>query len=290
MKSELEIKIPFELARYAVSRRQLVTRYETNQVIKALDTWLCLKADAPGSLIQNWNKQKQWLLQLAKCSESIFRHRLSILQSLKLINFDRHHIRLCSWDQLAGILNIDIAEKLTITYKLNDNAKIYHWLAAAEILDNQSRQAYMILKKVNKMPELNMILTGALIQYGADPNRLNDGSYFLSMLKSMYLQDFIQVTEIHDTLIDLRPDTNRCVKTMAAAWKARHPMTISYWKKILQTAGIIDVSKLQVQSQQRIRNKHCKVLWLPGPKETLLCLCDQITILMPWLIEKKLAA
>lgn len=290
MTDTLTIKIPFDLARYAVSCRQLVTRYNTNQVIKALDTWLVLKAEAPGSLIQHWNNQKERLLQLAKCSESIFRHRISMLRDLKLINYDRNHIRLCSWDQLAGILDIDITKKLTLEYKINDTQKIHQWLIATEIQDNQSRQAYMILKQVNKNPELNMILTGALIQFGADRNRLNDSGYFLSMLKALYLQDFIQASDIHETLIDLRPDTNRGVKKMAAAWKAKHAMTITYWKRVLQKSGIIDISKLQVQSQQRIRNKHCKVLWLPGPKETLLCLCDQLTVLQPWLFEKLKAA
>lgn len=290
MSDQLTIKIPFALASHAVSQRQLVDKYQTNQVIKALDLWLVLKADAPGSFIQHWNKQKGRLIQWAKCSESIFRHRLAMLQDLKLISYDRNHIRLCSWDQLAGILDIDIDKKLTITYNLNDNAKLHQWLIAAEITDNQNRQAYMILKQVNKNPELNMVLTGALIQYGADRNRLSDGAYFLAMLKSLYLQDFVQASDIHDTLIDLRPDTNRGVKKMAAAWKAKHPMTVTYWKRVLQKSGIIDISKLQVQSEQRIRNKHCKVLWLPGPKETLLCLCDQILVLQPWLIEKMIAA
>lgn len=290
MDKTLTIKIPFELARYATAQRQLVTRYETNQVIRALDTWLILKAEAPGSFVQHWNKQKDHLLQLCKVSEAIFRHRLRILQDLKLLNFDRLHIRLCSWDQLAGILNIDINKKLTIQYSTNDKTKLYQWLIAAEIADNQNRQSYMILKQVNKIPELNMILTAALIKFGADRNRLNDGSYFLTMLKSLYLQDFIRATEIHDTLINIRPDTNRGVKKIAEAWKARHPMTATYWKKVLMDAGIIDVSKLQLQSQQRIRNKYCRVLWLPGPKETLLCLCDQITVLQPWAMQKNKAA
>jgi hypothetical protein len=279
MTDTLTIKIPIELAKYAVAKRQLVTRYQTNQLIKALDTWLILKAEAPGSLIQTWNKQKQRLIQLAKCSETIFRHRISCLQDLKLLTFDRNNIKLCSWDHLASVLDLDLKEKKLITYNINDNAKIYQWIFATEISDNQKRQAYMVLKQVNKNPELNMILTGALIQYGADRNKLKNGSYFLSMLKSLYLADFVQASEIHDTLINIRPDTNRGVKKMAAAWNAKHPMTVSYWKKILQQSGIIDIAKIQVQSTGRIRNKHCKVLWLPGPKETLLCLCDQITVL-----------
>lgn len=286
----LTIKIPYELATHAVWQRKLVVKYETNQVIRALDTWLVLKADSTPSYIQNWNSQKAYLLKICKCSETIFRHRMKLLQSIGLASFNRHHIRLVSWDQLEKIFSIDAKSKLTIQYNINDNQKIYQWIAAAEIKNNQSRQAYMILKQVNKNPELNIALTNAMIKDGADSERLNDADYFLSRMKSLYLSDFIQVSEIHSELINVRSDTNRGVRGIRNAWKMKSAVSVSYWKKIMQKAGIIDISKLQVQSEMRVRNKYCTVLWLKDKKETLLCLCDQITILEPWLIEKMIAA
>jgi len=305
MNETLTIKIPFELSRYAVSCRQLVTRYNTNQVIKALDTWLVLKAEAPGSLIQHWNNQKERLLQLAKCSESIFRHRISMLRDLKLINYDRNHIRLCSWDQLAGILDIDIDKKLTFQYNIHDTQKVHQWIIATEIQDNKNRQDYMILKNVNTNPVLNRIFTAELIKQGADRTRLNDPGYFLSMLRSLYLSDFVQASEIHDDLISVRPDNNRGVRGMAAAWSHKnyklHPTTICYWKRKLKNAGIIDISKLEIESNCRARNEFCHVIWLDTPnirknypdrvkKQTMLSMCDSITILQPWLLQNKFAA
>lgn len=290
MTQTLTIQIPVALARYVTYQRKLVTKYHTNQLIKALDTWLVLKAESRPGYIQQWNQQKQTLLQLCKCSESIFRHRLRILQGLRLVTFDRHHIRLCSWDQMSKILDIDCKDKLTIHYKIDNNEKVHQWIIATEIEDNQNRQSYMILKEVNKNPEIKMELFAAMIKDGADRKRLDDPAYFLALLKALYLSDFVRASDIHDILVSIRPDNNRGVRGIAAAWNAKHPMTATYWKRKLQNAGIIDISKLQVQSETRTRNKECKVLWSPKAKETVLCLCDQITVLKPWEIQNFLAA
>lgn len=290
MNEVLTIQIPYDLARYAAGERQLVKIYQTNQVIKAIGTWLVLKADAPGSLIQSWNDQKQYLFKICKCSESIFRHRLQLLKKMHLVTFDKNNIRLCSWKDLAAALNIDIENKFIINYEIDSKQKVHQWILATEITDNQSRQAYMILKTVKKNPELRMILIGAMLKAGADRNRLDDQGYFIGQLHALYLQDFVRASDIHQELIEVRPDTNRSVKGMAAAWNCKHAMTVSYWKKILSKAGIIDVAKMQVRSSERVRNKHCKVLWLKQAQETLLCLCDQITVLQPWLIQNLMAA
>jgi hypothetical protein len=61
-------------------------------------------------------------------------------------------------------------------------------------------------------------------------------------------------------------------------------MTVTYWKGKLKNAGIVDISKLQVVSQERVRNKECKILWLKKAQNTLMCFCDAINILEPWTI------
>lgn len=289
---QLTISIPIDLARYAVWQRRLVTKYETNQVIKAIDTWLVLKSISRSSWIQNWNDQKSDLFRICKVSESIFRHRLRILASMQLIKYDRSGIRLCSWSQLSKVLSIDIGNKFTIQYDTNDKQRVQEWLIATEIRDNQSRQAYMIIQKLNKNPELNMIMTAAVMKAGADRSRINDADYFLSWMTILYHNDFIRASDIHAELIEVRPDTNRSVNGMRDAWKCKAAQTVSYWKRILQDAGIIDVARLQIRSDERVRNKYCRVKWLKKEKETLLCLCDQISILQPWLItpENRLVA
>jgi hypothetical protein len=276
------IHIPFELARYATWQRKLVTHYETNAVIKALDTWLVLKAESTPSLIQDWNQQKHYLFSLCKCSESIFRHRLKVLQELNLLTFDRHNIWLCSWQQLGEILEIDINAKFTIQYNINDKQRVQDWIIATEIKDNQSRQAYKIMQNLGKNPALKQAVISAILQAGGDRSQINNVTYFLSWFKILYYNDFVRASAIHNVMIDIRPDTNRGVKGMAAAWNCKHQTTVSYWKHVLQKSGIIDIGKIQIQSMERVRNSECKVLWIDKQKQTLLCICDQITLLTPW--------
>jgi len=282
----IELSIPYELSKYAVWQRKLVTRYETNQLIRALDTWLVLKHETTSGYIQCWNSQKDRLLKICKCSESILRHRLKILASLKLLTIDRHGIHICSWQKLARAFDISIEKKLSLQYNINDTQKIHQWIIATEIEDNKQRQDFMIITKLNKNPEAKMIVTAALIAAGADGSQLDDMNYFLTWLRVVYHNDFIRVSDIHDVLVEIRPDNNRGVRGLANEWKCRHAMTISYWKKILKKNGIIDISSLQIQSRERARNRYCRVLWLKNSQQTLLCLCDQIEILKPWLITE----
>jgi hypothetical protein len=211
---------------------------------------------------------------------------LQLLKKLKLVSFTSINrkndtIKLCSWEQLEQILDIDIAEQLTFQYNINDEQKIYQWIIAAEIQENKNRQDAAVIRKLNKNPECYTAVFSALIKYGADAKKLNNASYFLSMMKSFYFYDFVQVSDIHDILIEFRPDNNRGVRTMADHWKAKNPQLVSYWKSVLQKSKIIDITKVQIESQERARNKHCKVLWLTLEKQTMLCLCDQIEILKP---------
>ena len=275
-----------------LSLRKLVNKYETNQAMRAFDTWIVLKNLSSPSLIQNWNKQKSDLLSWCKCSETIFRHRLKLLREMQLIQYDRNKIVVCSWKALAKKFAVNIEKKLTIQYRKDDNKKIYQWLVAAEIESNKDRQDNAIARKLSANPETKMIFDGALIQAGADHKRLNDLQYYLKWLRILYKSDFIQASMAHDELIAVRPDNNRSVKGIASAWQCKAAQTASYWKKVLVRAKIIDVSKVQIKSQERVRNKDCNVLWLRSEKQTLLCLCDQIEILKPWLMSHflKLAA
>lgn len=284
------IKIPFDLARYAVSRRQLVSKYETNQEIKALGTWLLLKAETSSGIVQQWNRQKADLLALCKCTETIFRHRLRILQSMGLLKYDRYNIHLSSWDRLKNLFAVDPGHCFTIQYNLYDKQKIDYWIIAAEIQDNQQRQTDMILRRVNENADQKNLIIEALIKRGADPQRLKDPSYFFAHFKALYIEDFIQPSELHPLLIEIRADNNRSVTGIASAWNCRSAQTASYWKGVLKKAAVIDYSHLQAVSQDRARNKHCRVLWLKKEKQTLLCLCDQITLLIPWIQSNFLAA
>lgn len=283
----LQISIPYEMARFAVSQRILVSKYETNQVIRALDTWLILKHETTSGILRKWNRQKTQLLKLCKCSETILRHRLQILNELKLITrykveCKNDSIKICSWEQLGSALEIDTKERLIIQYNTNDKQTIHQWLIATEIEDNKRRQDYSIARKLRVNAEAKMLLDAALIKAGADCSKLNDLQYYLMWMRILYSSDFNRLSEAHNELIEIRPDNNRSVKGIANSWNCKHPVTISYWKKILQRNKIINVDKIQIESAERARNPYCKVLWLKKSKQTLLCLCDQITLLKPW--------
>lgn len=281
LKDHLVITIPFDLAGYVTAQRKLVRKYETNQVIKALDLWLVLKHETTSGIIQDWNEQKSWLVGIAKCSESIFRHRLKVLQSLGIASYDRHTIRLCSWTRLAELFSIDTTQRLTIQYNFNDKQRVQEWLIAAEIQDNKNRQDIAIIAKLNKNPGINVRVSKALIAAGADESQLSDMNYLLTWLRIVYRTDFIAGSDLHEVMIDIRPDNNRGVKGMARAWNAKSPVTVSYWKAVLSKSKVIDVGKLQVQSDTRQRNKECCVLWIKETKQTMLCLCDSIELIKP---------
>jgi hypothetical protein len=285
LQDRFTIHIPFELARYAVWQRTLVTKYETNAVIKALDTWLVLKHETRSGYIQQWNKQKEHLLTICKISESVFRHRLKVLKQIGLIQYDRLTIRTCSWTELGNKLQIDTKQKFPILYDTTNAQRVQEWLIATEIKDNQCRQAYMIMKNLNHHPVIYNEVVKELVRSGAEESRLKDIEYFLSWMNIVYRNDFVRASAIHSILIDIRPDTNRSVRGMANAWKCKDPTNVSYWKKVLYRSRVIDISKMQIQSQERVRNTICKVLWLKKPKETLLCLCDNISVLTPWIVD-----
>jgi hypothetical protein len=139
---------------------------------------------------------------------------------------------------------------------------------------------------VNENPERKQRIVDAVSKAGADINRLEDGQYLITWLMIMYRQDFVQASEIHDLLVEIRPDTNRGVRRMAEHWNCKSPLTVCYWKQKLKRAGIIDISSLQIESSNRVRNNQCKVIWLKKTLQTMLCLCDSIDVLQPWLIKK----
>jgi len=207
---------------------------------------------------------------------------LKLISLYKIIR-KKDSIRVCSWDTLAIILEIDAKEKLPIQYNTHDKQKIHQWIIATEIQDNKNRQDYSIAKKLRVNAEAKMLLDAEIITLGADRSQISDLQYYLKWLRILYTSDFIRLSEAHQELIDIRPDNNRGVKGIANAWNCKSAVTISYWKAVLKKNGIIDYTSLQVQSRERIRNRMCKVLWLKQPQQTLLCLCDQIEILRPWL-------
>jgi len=218
---------------------------------------------------------------VCKISEAVFRHRLKLLSKLKLLKYGKT-IELCSWQQLGKVFACNTERRFEIKYTTGDKARVQEWILSTEILNNQSRQSISILRKLNKNPVNKKALIAYIIKSGGNIQLIQNNDYLLSWLKMAYYKDFEQASELHDLMIEIRPDTNRGVKGIQKAWHFKNFCSISYWKKILQKAGIIHITKLQIISQDRVRNPECKVLWLKDLKQTMLCLCDDILVLEPW--------
>lgn len=274
----ITISCPVELARIVVARRDLRVKYETNREIKAVGLFLLWKAQTTSGLIKSWNQQKHNLCLVARCSEFTLRGHIKLLLQLQLIKIIDGDIQLASWEDLARIYEIDITEKFCFKYDYQSKQKLHWWIVATDIQDNQNRQRYKCWQRLNKNPEHKAILLKAVIAGGADLSRINDPEYFLSQLRPLYLASHLRVSEIHDLLIQYRPFLDRGVKGMATACKAKCKSTASYIKKRLQSARIILVQKLSIESQERARNPFVDIKWLTDAKQTMLRLADFITV------------
>lgn len=286
----MKISIPYELAAYLVAQRKQVNKYETNQLIRAVGTWLLLKHETSSGIISSWTLQKKHLLQLCKCNENTFRHRLRVLSDIGFLQVKRSVIHLSSWKTIETILGIDCRDRMPVQYNINDKQQIYQWIIAAEIEDNKRRQDYMILAKMDKNIELKSELIALALSMGADRARITDDDYLLSWLRTIYISSFHRSSDIHRLMNVIRPDNNRSVKAIRRAWCARSTQTVSYWKHSLSSAGIISVQKMQVESVDRSRNKYCTVLWLKKQQQTLLVMPDIIEILKPWTLSAQIPA
>ena len=212
------------MAQLAVSGRRLVNVYETNQKIKILGRWLILKHLSKPGILKEWNSQKDYILKLCKCSDASFRKSLTALKEINLISFTkinrkRDTINVCSWQQLASILNINVKERSQpIKININDKQKIDFWIIATEIKHNQNCQDKAISKKLGVNAEVKRSIDTELIKFGADVKRLTNLQYYLTEFRKLYRNDFIRLSETHNELISLRPDNNRSTKGIANAW------------------------------------------------------------------------
>lgn len=285
-KTILQLKIPVTLASEIISKRYKVNKYETNRHIKAVCSYIILKAITPYSIIKNFRLQIGYLAALNQCSKQTMYKRIYFLESLQLLQIEGANIRLNSWKQAGNLFNLNLKEFKTIDYDYTTDKDIFLRLFAVEIEANKERQAYMIKTKLAKNPALKNRIEAAAIQAGADPARLKDYNYLLNAMRLLYKNSFIAEPETHALLCHVRPDCNRSVKKIAEDWSFKSKQSISYYKAKLEAAKIAIIHKGErITSQKRARNEFSHVLWDKRKAQTVLSLVDCIVIL-----QKKQAA
>ncbi|GEM_PF-5855389 len=283
MKNKQAIKIPVGLAEYVVRQRFVVNTYETNKIIRAVDTWLCLKSVTTTGHILRYDTQLQYLLQLCKISRASFYSRLHYLQTEKLITWNKKNkrIAICSWETLAKYFDLDKQTTfITIQYDITDNRRIYQFLSAIEIDANQLAQRKALQNRINKNPELKNTLISLMLNYGAEADRINDAVYFQQTLWQMQVESFKRGTgtDTYEALHALHADVNRSThRAFKRSRNYKSAQSVSYEKKCLEKAGIISIEKIEVVSRVRARKeKDYRVRWLKHKKQTIWFLPDQV--------------
>lgn len=266
-----------------MTRARLRNKYETNRDLRDVSVWLILKHLTTSGKIKDWRgDQLQNLLMICKRRPGSFWQCLKRLQQLGFVTLEGGDIILCSWQDLYEFYGVDqSSHTYTFQYDYTSNEKIEYRIISADIEINQGRQGFKVLRKLDKNPVHKAILITEIIKRGADRFRLKEPEYLRAQLKMLYMDDFQSVSDIHDVIILYRPFTDRGIKGMAAAWNRKSPSTATYAIRQMIKQKIIDRSKLQIQSQDRVRNPFCDIKWVKATKQTLQAFCGMITVLHP---------
>lgn len=291
----LDVQFPEELINYVMEETAVCGKYVkkrkkgniTHYQAKRIGFWLLLKAESPGAgLIKNYTKQIPVLCRNFNISQRTFFNYIRQLEAMKLITRDGNKLRVCTWQQLGDVLDIDTKKRTHIKFEYAAKQKIHCWFAALEIQGNQESSKYMVNKKMNKNSEEINSLRTALNRRGFDNTKANDQEYTLKRLRMLYKENFVSGTEVHDIINRIRPDVNRGCKTIGEAWNTS-AQVVSYWKAQMINQKIIEVYKpdpLIFRWKKRAdggKNEFCNVIWKKKKKQRIMFLCDQINVLKP---------
>ncbi len=287
MNNKITIQIPHSLAEAVISQRTLVNKYETNKIIRAIDTWLCLKSTTTSSIIQHYHKQLPALLQTCKISKASFLNRLHYLQSQKLITWDMRNrsITICSYKKLADHFNYIHTSLIPKIYDVTDNKRIFDHISAVEWQCNQDLQRKALHNHLDKNPEIKSAQIEIMCRGGADRKRLlDDKIYYQQTLWHFQQQSFKTCppgSETYQILHAFHADVNRSThKALKRSRNYKSASSVSYEKKRMVNTGIIKVEKIKVLSRVRARkNKEYRVRWLEHKKQTIWFIPDQVTII-----------
>ena len=282
------IKVLAGAAAVLVDSRSLVTKYETNRVIKTWAHFFLLKSLTSSGIIKAWTKQKTFLLDFTKMNENSFRTRLLEMKALKLctVDINTRTITLTSYETAAEILGIEYTGTHSIEYKTATNAnQIFQYqLRGDDIRQNQQDQQKELMRKVDKNPLLKSQLTILMQQtFGVTEKQLRQNSFFQEKLLLLQIESFQHGSTLYDIIHSLRADINRSVTGIQKSHSCKSASTISYMKKVMEKYGLLKIEKKTIDSDTDVRSR--KTLpggkdgykWIKGKKTTAWVLCDQLS-------------
>lgn len=276
-------------------------KYSINSAVKLLDIWCRLRAFAGHStVIKQYKSQYKDMLAFCECSINKLKPALQALHDMGWINMDEYNMRVHSERHVYALCGLDYKKHIDRTYikppKINNEKTTYFWIYVADVSDNRHRQAYMFHKAVMQTPEKKLQVYAELRSQGFNPYKADEDPIWLAnRMHAVYLESFHRNgSEMHDFLVENRPDVNRGVNGMAAAWNTC-PQNVSYIKKKMVLQGVAFVQKGgTVSSPHWARNKECHritkdgiemakgVLWNKRTQETFQCFCDDIVPRLPF--------
>ncbi|WP_276501210.1 hypothetical protein [Terrimonas pollutisoli] len=288
-----DVRVLTRSPEFLVARRDTYgvgNKYQTNRQIKYWSTWFLLKALTTSGKIQAWTKQKEYILKWIRLCEKTFKSQLSWLQSQGLLTVDTktNLISLASFRKAAAILGIPYTGTYTIGYKpKNENAKqnFRLLLIAEEFKQNQNMQAKAIMSKLERNPTSRQDLIFLLTAHGCDEKRLLlDSRYFIERLLQLQIRLFQKGSEFTSRAMIVRADINRGAKKIQEHHRYRSAQSVSYLKRKMLEAGIMQAKKIVVHSENRGRINYSTpdgsikdgYKWVPRIKNTVWFLTDQL--------------
>ena len=266
--------------------------YFTNQSIKHWSTWFLLKGITNSGYIKDWIKQKEYLLNFCKTTETTFRTHLNALIELELISIESDYsITLTSYENAADILGIHFSGTYKINYDIHEenNQTFQYLLRAEEMRTNQHVQLEALVLKLDKNPTIMDWCMPIFNKDGYSENNLkNDPKLLQTLLFKLQQEAFIYGSDIYEIIHRLRADINRGVECCAKQHSYKSAQSVSYLKSVLINQGIISVEKKFIESKKRCRLYIPKVnetdarnegtKYLKHQKKTGWRLTDQVTI------------
>lgn len=221
---------------------------------------------------------------------------------------DNHCIVITSERKVYGLCGLDFERKVDSIYvkpeKIKDEKQSHYWLYVASISDNRARQAFAFTKAVLNTSDINarIWIKAYLNKKGYEHDTvIATPSKITAIMTGVYLDSFTnhQEDEIHNFLVENRPDVNRSVYGMAEAWNST-PQTVSGIKKQIRKRQLAEINKIgTISSKHWARNTACHritrdgvelikgVFWNKKTKETFQAFCDDIVPRVPIMPAKE---
>lgn len=280
-------------ADHLITLREIKVVRRVNPHLRYWATWFLLKTISSSGVINRWNKQKLFLLQYLRLSDSTLRSQLATMKRLGLITQCHKatgNITLCSYKEAAQIMGIEYKGETTVEYKPNEyknEQQVFRYiLVAQEAESNQADQLKELYRKFQKnLSGSATELLQELRQLGYTDEALSNPKQFQQALMRLQKIVFRDKSGLTDVAFSLRADINRSVHTWATHHGYAHGQSASFLKNKFRKLGLASIEQVIINSDDRCRiyytekgEKKDGYKWNEKALQTAWRLCDQVTV------------